>query len=92
MSTENQDHIQAPECFSIIMGNRNTATAVRDEALGIPVVCTIHSRVVETSVTSVTNETARAVSTGILYSLDTASAVLDRVIRGLIKDYGSLER
>ena len=43
--------------------------------------------IVETSVTSVTNETARAVSTGILYSLDTA--VLDRVIRGLIKDYGS---
>jgi hypothetical protein len=33
-STENQCHAQAPGWFSIIMGNRDTATGARDEALG----------------------------------------------------------
>ena len=28
MSTENQYHLQAPGCFSRILGNRDTATAV----------------------------------------------------------------
>jgi hypothetical protein len=35
MSTENQYHDQAPGWFSTIVGNRDTATAVWDEALGI---------------------------------------------------------
>ena len=35
--TENQYHLQAPGCFSRILGNRDTATAVWDEPLGYQV-------------------------------------------------------